>query len=165
VRKTAVDPNRPTTFQMTSDQFFAANKQAFDIIFIDGLHYANQVLRDIQNALRSLKTGGVVVCHDLNPQSEEMQKVPRTQMEWTGDCWRAWVQFRSQCPYEMYVLDCDYGVGIIDAQYAAKYAFVCPDLDLLTYNNFDIQRIGWLNLREPAQWLNSAPPPALRKVL
>lgn len=40
-----VDPEKGGTLRMTSDDFFAQNKQKFDIIFIDGLHVASQVLK------------------------------------------------------------------------------------------------------------------------
>ena len=37
-QKASVDPDAKATFKMTSDAFFEANKEKFDIIFIDGLH-------------------------------------------------------------------------------------------------------------------------------
>jgi Methyltransferase domain len=94
--KLSVDPAegvystaRPT-HQMTSDEFFASNEALFDVIFIDGLHHADQVRRDLDHALAALKPGGVVLCHDLNPTTETMQQVPRATSEWTGDGWKAW---------------------------------------------------------------------------
>ena len=52
--KTTVDPLDKTdnpTHLMTSDKFFAGNTKKFDLIFIDGLHEAPQVHKDILNAL------------------------------------------------------------------------------------------------------------------
>jgi len=43
--KIGVDPDRKANaaFQMPYDEFFAQNKQSFDLIFINGLHDATQV--------------------------------------------------------------------------------------------------------------------------
>ena len=113
--KTGVDPNPKTkaTYRLTSDNFFARNKQKFDLIMIDGLHHADQVKRDIENALKFLNDNGTIFCHDCNPTTEEMQQVPRIQGEWTGDVWRAWLEFRCREDLSMNVLDTDYGCGII----------------------------------------------------
>jgi hypothetical protein len=113
--KTGVDPNPKAraTFRMTSDQFFKQNKKKFDLIFIDGLHEADQCERDIKNALECLNENGSIVCHDMNPTTEEMQSVPRKQGVWTGDVWRAWLRFRNRPDLSMHVLDTDYGVGVI----------------------------------------------------
>lgn len=90
-RKWSVDPAEggyaaaKPTHRMTSDAFFEDNEEKFDVIFIDGLHHADQVERDLKNSLAALAPGGVVICHDLNPTSEGMQAVPRSQQEWTGE--------------------------------------------------------------------------------
>lgn len=44
------DPEAHATYQMTSDEFFANNKDTFDIVFIDGLHEHSQVYKDIVNS-------------------------------------------------------------------------------------------------------------------
>ena len=80
----------------TSDEFFERCNMKFDIIFIDGLHHADQVYRDIYNSLRFLNEGGTIVCHDMLPTDKKMQDVPREQSIWTGDCWKAWVKIRSE---------------------------------------------------------------------
>lgn len=56
-----VDPVQGGTLRMTSDEFFANNTEYFDIIFVDGLHEANQVFKDIHNALNWLNPGIVNV--------------------------------------------------------------------------------------------------------
>ena len=63
--KVSVDPGvesrvNHATFPLTSDEFFEKlfagrlkiADSTFDVIFVDGLHLADQVYRDIQNALR-----------------------------------------------------------------------------------------------------------------
>ncbi|MEJ2113931.1 MAG: class I SAM-dependent methyltransferase [Flavobacteriaceae bacterium] len=62
-------------FKMTSDSFFDQLKNnevlskdlKFDVIFMDGLHLAEQADRDIKNALDFIKEDGFIVVHDCNP--------------------------------------------------------------------------------------------------
>ena len=42
----------------------------FDVIFIDGLHLADQVEKDIDNALKFIKEDGFIILHDVNPPTE-----------------------------------------------------------------------------------------------
>lgn len=143
--KVGVDPdeNSPATYHMTSDEYFDTYKNKFDVIFIDGLHEHTQVIRDIINSFDVLNEGGVIICHDMNPTSEDMQKVPRIQKEWTGDCWRAWMYFRICDAFlEMYVIDTDYGVGVIEEgeQETVKTH------KIINYGMLDSNRKEWLNL-------------------
>ena len=59
-----------TTHKMTSDDYFLTNVRKFDIIFVDGLHHADQVYKDIKNGLDHLNKGGAIVCHDMSPRAE-----------------------------------------------------------------------------------------------
>lgn len=61
-----------TFFPMTSDKFFSeeAKGLAFDLVFLDGLHEWRQTLRDLQNALRVLSPGGLIVIDDVAPTDE-----------------------------------------------------------------------------------------------
>ncbi len=53
-----VDPDMGGTLRMTSDEYFLSNKtEYFDLIFIDGMHEAYQVMDDIDNALQWLNPG------------------------------------------------------------------------------------------------------------
>lgn len=67
------------TYQMTSDELFnsISKNHKWDIIFIDGLHHKEQVLRDVINSLEHLNENGVVILHDCLPTTEKMQLVPR----------------------------------------------------------------------------------------
>lgn len=103
-------------FCATSDAFFKMLNGCnfFDLVFIDGLHHHEQVYRDVVYALDCLSVGGAIVLHDCNPRSEEMQRVPRVQLEWTGDCWKAVVRLRMSRPdLNVSVLDTDYGLGVV----------------------------------------------------
>ena len=143
--KVGVDPDQSSkaTLFITSDEFFSKNSEVFDIIFIDGLHHADQVLRDIENALNTLSPNGYVICHDMNPEEEIIQKVPQETGIWTGDCWKAWVQLRSKrLDLNMFVLDTDYGCGIIKFG-SQELLKVNQDL---TWENLVKNRVNWLNL-------------------
>jgi len=143
--KVGVDPNplSPATYHVTSDDFFANNTETFDVIFIDGLHHADQVLRDINNSLKFLNKGGYIVCHDMNPSSEIMQRVPQEVPEWTGDCWKAWVKLRSSHPeLRMYVVDTDYGCGVIERGHGSMLQVN----EELTWDSLCKNRDYWLNL-------------------
>jgi hypothetical protein len=101
----------------TSDEFFRDNTSTFDIVFIDGLHLAEQVLRDVLNSLAVLNANGIVLLHDCNPLSEEVQfrEQPRgAKQGWSGDVWKAIVYIR-RCVPQVYcrVLDTDQGIGVV----------------------------------------------------
>lgn len=144
------DPESKATLKITSHEFFKYNTEMFDIIFIDGLHEWEQVLFDIDNAVHYLNHGGVVICHDMNPTTENMQMVPRVSKEWTGDCWKAWIVLRLNTPYlSMYVIDTDYGVGVIEWGNQNNL----PEASM-EYEDFDKNRKEWLNLITVDDFLN-----------
>ena len=143
--KHGVDPRRNVaTHSMTSDEFFSTLDRNYDIIFIDGLHLAEQVKRDIHNALEHLAPGGVIVMHDCSPRNEKEQRVPEPTFKkaWTGDVWRAFVHYRRRSDLEMYVVDTNNGVGVIRRGQQAPLVVDNP-----TFADFAHNRKAWLNLR------------------
>jgi phage tail protein X len=111
-----VDPVKGGTHRMTSDDFFANNNQTFDVIFVDGLHEARQVLRDVYHALRYLNDGGTIVLHDANPHHSSQQQPDMSKSDifgWCGDVWKAIVALRLQEGLEIVVGDFNNGVGLI----------------------------------------------------
>ena len=152
-KKVSVDPEplAKADYIMTSDEFFKQNKDKFDIFFIDGLHHADQVQKDIENALEVLNEGGTIVCHDMNPIGFQEQFVPRMQKRWNGDCWRAFCILRAtRKDLEMYVIATDEGCGIIRK---GKQELLKIEGEL-TYDRFDQNRIEWLNLQPVAYFLH-----------
>ena len=107
------DPEAHATYQMTSDEFFANNKDTFDIVFIDGLHEHSQVYKDIVNSLKVLNKDGMIIMHDCLPKTEEMQKwdnKSHQDEEWCGDTWKAYVQALADFPmYNVVCVTEDYG--------------------------------------------------------
>lgn len=166
--KHGVDPDWQSAadFKMTSDEYFKLYPQKFDIVFIDGLHHADQFLRDFCNACNVLSPGGAIVCHDCNPTSEAMQRVPMIQDVWTGDVWRGWgaiVNWWKVCEVkEMpFVVDTDYGVGVIkvgeiNSACGGRLPMLYP-LDL-PYQSLEKDRQKLLNLQSEKyffSWLQS----------
>lgn len=142
--KVGVDPDeRAGVLPITSDEFFKQNTEKFDVIFIDGLHENMQVRCDIRNSLKCLNKRGTIVIHDCNPIEEVWQIVPRESGMWTGDVWKAFVYFRRRKDLKMYVIDRDYGCGII--QKGEQEPLYVPEEDL-TWVNLEQNREKWLNL-------------------
>jgi hypothetical protein len=133
--KQSVDPN-PDAMAIwceTSDEFFEHWKpvitldvtckdsggkkeymrrdQRFDLIFIDGLHTAEQVKKDFENALKILSPNGFIVLHDTSPETYERTIVPRPTPSgpWNGDVYK----FASTIPKDYYfTVDIDNGTGV-----------------------------------------------------
>lgn len=130
--KVGVDPEPIVgVLGLTSDEFFAGySGLPFDMIFIDGLHHSEQVIRDIENSFEHLSEGGVVMCHDCLPPSELLQRRPRPQRLWNGDVWKAIHHIRvSRDDLRVFTLDCDWGCAIIERGSSEKYVGPCEDVD------------------------------------
>lgn len=119
-KKVAVDPaltkKADNMIAETSNTFFEAldGRAKFDLIFIDGLHHADQVERDIVNAWQHLKKGGAIVIHDIWPENEEMTRVPRETKVWCGDVFRAWAGLLEAYPsLKTESTKDDYGIGVV----------------------------------------------------
>jgi SAM-dependent methyltransferase len=157
--KVGVDPNpippagRHYTqlYRAPSDNFFVdiAPDTRFDVVLVDGLHHADQVLRDVDNALRHLSDDGVIVLHDCNPQSEAAQRVPREVGVWNGDCWRAMVALRQRPDLDCFTVDTDHGVGIVRRRPNPN---PLPAVGELSYAALTRDRRGLLNLVSPRAW-------------
>ena len=76
---------------MTSDEFFKSHiNKKYDIIFIDGLHTAYQVSKDLYNSIKNLKNGGIIILDDVFPHNENEQFSVKLFYEGpqTGDVWK-----------------------------------------------------------------------------
>jgi hypothetical protein len=151
--KDGVDPGHEgyvvpeVNYPMTSDDFFNLLKGhediKYDIIFIDGLHHADQVEKDIKNSLNHIINGGFIVLHDCNPVSYEAQLIPRQTIAWNGDVWKAFVNFKAHYPkMECSVIDTDFGVGVIKV----GEQVVIPQDNIWDWEHFNSNRKELLNL-------------------
>lgn len=130
--KYSVDPGiefkeNPVDYKITSDEFFKQlsagtvlkQDQKFDVIFIDGLHLADQVERDILNALNCLNKDGFIVLHDCNPPTEYHARenhnfrMSPALNNWNGTVWKALFKMRFNKGLSTCCIDADWGVGVI----------------------------------------------------
>ena len=101
--KVGVDPdpkfNDDRLVKKTSDDFFKDNDKMFDVIFIDGMHQSDYVLKDFNNAMDCLNDDGIIFLDDILPANErEQYKIPikhvyengilKYREPWTGDVWK-----------------------------------------------------------------------------
>jgi len=95
-QKDGIDPGQYcdcalVNYKMTSDEFFTKIPKKYDIIFIDGLHTAYQVSKDIYNSIQNLNSGGWIILDDVFPhhKSEQERLDLRKSGAQTGDVWKA----------------------------------------------------------------------------
>jgi predicted O-methyltransferase YrrM len=142
---------------MTSDEYFSQNHLKFDLIFIDGLHHAEQVYKDIINSLNCLDEGGTIVCFDDTATTEIMQKVPREVREWTGNGWKALSYMYWNYDLNINVVDTDYGVGIIEKFEEGEYYI---------QSNFEmVKDVTWDDYANYTKWIGVITPKEFTKRL
>ncbi len=122
-------------FEETSDDFFLKRKEYLnkinhiDVALVDGMHTFRAALTDALNILKHLSSNGIIILHDCLPPhkaaafstkshfptKEEQASIEGWTKEWCGDVWKSIVYLRRNFPeqLEAYVLDTDYGLGII----------------------------------------------------
>ena len=115
-KKIGVDPVSGGNLRMTSDKFFIENKEKFDLIFIDGLHVYEQVIKDIFNSIKVLKENGIILVHDCLPRKLWYQTPTRMSDTWNGDVWKAIVECRTLENIDTYTCLADEGIGVIKVQ-------------------------------------------------
>lgn len=101
----------------TFPDFSLQKNTEFDIILIDGIHTEEQVITDIRNAERHLTKNGVIVLHDCMPPDAWHQRdlaAYREGENWNGTVWKAALRIFNSTEYKCYLLDTDWGCGIID---------------------------------------------------
>jgi hypothetical protein len=108
------------------------------------------VNRDIANALQYTEDDGIIVLHDCSPENEMRQRVPPDfdiyEYGWNGDVWKSVVWARQSYDYNIYVIDADEGLGVIDKR--SKGTSLTLEIpDILTYEFLDMHRGELLNLQ------------------
>lgn len=151
-----VDPisTNSTVFAVTSDGYFDSHHafvgyRQYDVVFIDGLHHAEQLTRDIQNSLDCLNYGGTVLVHDVNPKTKEAagREPPASGGAWNGDVWRAWVPVidLNETP-RIYTIGPGHGLGVMENIQPDEINVGVP-MSADCWEEFVINRIEWLRLR------------------
>lgn len=147
--KTGVDPVSGGNIRKSSNDFFATNKGKFDLIFIDGLHKYDQVKKDINNSLKFLNNAGIILLHDCMPRNYYYQAVPRCQINWNGDTWKALVEIRTDERFDAYCLNADEGIGVIfKKENKNPLKLNTNKFSNLKYNDYFINYKKYLNLIE-----------------
>lgn len=143
-----------TLAHMASDDFFARQTHwlGLSVVLIDGLHHADQVLRDVDHSLAHLHPRGMLVLHDTCPQTEADQQVPRgTRGHWNGDVWKAVTLLRST-RRDLWVRtkDMDEGCTLIQCAEAHQTPTILTDaptsLGDMTWTDYQQHRQDWLGI-------------------
>ena len=154
--KVGVDPDVKdcdSVYEGTSDEYFAGYPdRSYDLIFIDGLHTADQVKRDFENSLRCLNDNGFIVIHDTCPANEEGTFVPRETRRWWGDVYKFAMSLCRYAGIKFVTLDMDEGCTIVwkDAT-VTDYDPICGS----TWQDYQKNKAIWLNI-VPAEELPHA---------
>ena len=164
INKVAVDPDpkfNPTNgklFKLTSDDYFKQYNigdtssidvtPIFNVIFIDGMHQTEYVLKDINNSLRVLLDKGIIFIDDILPLNyNEQLKIPikhyyengilKYGENWTGDVWK--VIYHILKNYKEYIDTFQYfyninfrGIGM----FKFKVGFQINPCDIEIINNY-----------------------------
>jgi hypothetical protein len=159
--------DKTSYFELTSDEFFAANRALLEssrigVALVDGLHTYRQSLQDVLNILPYLDDDGFIVMHDCRPLFASMarpaanhEEFMRTgkwwEIAWMGDVWKAVVELRStRSDLQVAVLDCDCGVGIIRrGKPDDMLTFDRETIAAMSYQDLVRDRQHLLNLRKP----------------
>jgi hypothetical protein len=154
--KVAVDPfpRGKCDFVGTSDQYFESVSEDvnFDIIFIDGLHHSEQVVKDIENSLKHLNDKGTIVVHDCLPENFNNQVRIDHGGEWTGDVWKAIVYFKGRRDdLNIKVVNHDWGCGIIQRGYQKLISKL--ELNEITWSLYEDKRDDILSVITEQQFL------------
>lgn len=155
-------------YSLTSDDFFnlKAKEDLYkkvDVAFIDGLHTFEQSLKDVENTLPFLMENGVIIMHDCSPPDEasaypsktleeaRQANIPGWSGNWCGNVWKTIPYLRSvNKQINIFVLDCDFGVGIITKGKPEKDLNISKQQALeLTYSDLENNREELLNLKCP----------------
>lgn len=172
--KFSVDPGvefleNPVDYKMTSDDFFYHLEEnkidnliniQFDIIFIDGLHIADQVEKDIANSLNFIKDDGFIVLHDCNPPSEFHQRECYEFLNspagpfWNGTTWKAFYKYRHHQNLFSICFDSDWGIGVISKKKVPFFNNIEEPKknEFYEYDRFNQNRREFLNLCFFEEW-------------
>jgi len=155
--KVGVDPEQGGTIRCDSDTFFLANKETFDLIFIDGLHEHHQVIADVLHAMAVLNPNGAIVLHDCLPTRESVQTVPPSEGVWLGDVWKAIFYFNDSHGFDVAVTKIDWGCGMIRKRDSATTAIATTPTKWLTatYKDFEenYDKLKLLSFEEAIDWI------------
>ena len=153
VEPTEIEKNERAIFTGTSDQFFSviSPEQKYDVIFVDGLHTAEQAYIDVKNAEAHLNENGFIVMHDCNPLLEEWT-VPLELYKsgaWMGNVYKSFIRLKNEHrDWSCFVIDEDCGCGILTQRPILKNKRLTYGIgsSVLTWQKFEEFRAELLQL-------------------
>lgn len=99
-------------FQLTSQRFFQDYRpvsllgRPMDLVFLDGLHEAETLLRDFINAEAVCQPNSIIAIHDCLPMHETAARRVKGGGPWTGDVWKVVPILRKYRPdLDVFVFD------------------------------------------------------------
>jgi len=162
--KDGVDPEpiTPVNFKITSDEFFLNHikDRKYDVVFVDGLHTAEQVYLDVINSIKHLNRGGFIVMHDCNPPTEyhirSYEEYLRTRGQWNGTVFSGFIKLKQELKdWNCFVVDEDFGCGVLTQQKLSKdFMPLETVVDNMTWDYFEKYRGMLLDLISYEEFLN-----------
>ena len=155
---------RTLLHQMTSDEFFEQYdlKELFpegpDLVFLDGLHLYEALLRDFINVELSSRPETVVLIHDCLPLNARMaertfvvdeSEGQTTRDWWTGDVWKIIPILKKYRPdLDILYFDCPptglvvcLGLNPRSTVLAERYNDICQEAELMSLSEFGIAQV------------------------
>jgi hypothetical protein len=173
--KMSVDPgleidNNTATYPYYSDDFFKKldndeidlpKDYKWDIIFIDGLHLADQCFRDFENALNHCSESGFIVFHDASPptiyHAREDYYDHDTPADgfWNGTVWKTIQKIRTDFDLDLITVDSDWGVTVIKNKpsYSLISKNINPFYDYNIFSKYRKQILNLISVDEFKHWL------------
>lgn len=135
----------------TSNIFFDVNICNYDLIFIDGLHHADQVKRDFENSLKCLNENGFIVIHDTLPDKEEYTHVPRDSKIWYGDVYK-FAMTLGNYPVIYNTINIDCGCTVIRKGQSGHVGGPL-DINKITWEhyNLELNKMSCLHVIQPSE--------------
>jgi len=148
------DPNAKASLCISSDEYFKTFLKfpiKFDVVFIDGLHYKDQVRKDAENAWFMLNDGGVIIFHDCNPPTKQTTCIPRgAQREWCGDVYKTICKIISY----KFTVDFDYGCTVLHKN-GEDLEFTEQDIEWEEFDAFRKEALNLVSIEEAKKIIDS----------
>ena len=96
-----------------------------------------------------MRDNGVVLIHDCMPRDYFYQAVPRSQLNWNGDTWKAFLEIRTNENFDSYCCNADEGIGVIlKRKNRNKLELKTKNFKKLSFNEYAENYKKFLNLIE-----------------
>ena len=120
------------------------------------MHLAEQVEKDIDNALKFLSKDGFIILHDCNPPSEFHAsenynfKLSPSQGYWNGTTWKAFAKARKREDINSCCINTDWGLGVItkDIKLKEPSKSINPFYEYNSFNNNRSEVLGLIEFEE-----------------